>query len=343
MSDRLALLAFVIMALLLLALMAAQAQRAEAVSSLDRSFKATARPVWEGVLGVAGGLQRVWENYLYVVGVRKEREQLLAKVNQLEAERQQTREIWLENQRLRQLLALKDESAFPKGVVARVVADLSSGPLRRAVLVNRGDRDGISTGWVALSRGALVGRVSSVAGHSAEILLISDPDSGVSVRHQLDRFVGILRGGNRGPAVMARLDFVPRDQAVAVGDTVVTSGLDGVFPPGLLVGYVREMEGNSPLSWGILVEVAADAAHLEEVMLVPPTYRPPTPPSERAPIQTVAPPVDRNGAASPTTPPAVSPPAATPTTTPSPDAGTPPAPAPPPPPAGEPDRPPGRP
>ena len=273
MSDRLATLAYALIALLLLVLMAAQAQRTDAAYGLDHSFRTAARPAWGGMLGVAKGLQRIWENYVYVVGVRRERDELLARVNRLEADRARTEEVWLENRRLRQLLDLKEDAAFPDGVVARVVADLSSGPLRRAALVDRGSRDGVSRGWIAVSRGALVGQVRDVQRRSAEVLLVVDADSGVAVRHQLDRFAGVLRGGGRGPSILARLEYVPRDQAVAVGDAVVTSGLDGVFPPGLLVGHVRDIVGDSPLTWRITVEPAADMSHLEEVLLVPPALR----------------------------------------------------------------------
>ncbi len=276
MSDRLATLAFILLALMLLALMAAQAQRLESGYVVDHSFRTTTRPVWEGVLGIARGMQRIWENYLYVVGARREREHLLARVNRLEAEHQKTREVWLENQRLRQVLAMREDDAFRQGVVGRVVADLSSGPLRRAVLVDRGTRDGIGRNWVVLSRGALVGQVRTADTNTAEVMLVDDPDSGVGVRHQLDRFAGILRGGNRGPAMLSRLEYVPRDQAVAVGDAIVTSGLDGIFPPGLLVGYVREMAADSQLTWRISVELAADMARLEEVLIVPPSHRPPS-------------------------------------------------------------------
>ncbi len=279
MSDRLATLVYALVALLLLVLMAAQAQRMGAAAAVDHSFRSAARPVWSGMLGVGRGVQRIWENYLYVVGLRREREQLLEKINRLEAEREGAREVWLENRRLREMLGFRDAAAFPKGVVARVAADLSSGPLRRAVLVDRGSRDGVTRGWIAVGRGALVGQVRDVQSSSAEVLLVVDPDSGVAVRHQLDRFAGILRGGARGPSILARLEYVPRDQAVAVGDAVVTSGLDGVFPPGLLVGYIRDIVGDSPLSWRITVEPAADVSNLEEVLLIPPSGVRPAPPA----------------------------------------------------------------
>ena len=160
-------------------------------------------------------------------------------------------------------------------MVARVVSDLSAGPLQRAVMLDKGRSSGIGPGWVAIQGGALVGRVVDSTPGAAKVLLIVDPDSGVAVRHQADRFNGVLRGGNRGSARLARLEYVPRDQAVAVGDTLVTSGLDGLYPPGILVGHIREISGESPLTWKIAVQVAAEPGLLEELLLVPPAGAPP--------------------------------------------------------------------
>ena len=104
-------------------------------------------------------------------------------------------------------------------------------------------------------------------------MTLEDPDAAVAVRHREGRYVGILHGGGRGEAVVARLDYVPRDRPVVVGDTLVTSGLDRVYPPGLVVGTVRGLGGESPLTWSIRVELAFEGATLEEVLLVPPPER----------------------------------------------------------------------
>ncbi len=291
MGERLATLVYVLIAILLLALMAAQAQRIESTEAMTTAFRSTTGSIWQGAVGVAGGLRQIGENYQLIVGAREERQRLMERINRLEAENARAAELVQENRRLREMLALRGEPGFSQAVVARVVADLSSGPLRRAVRVDRGRRDGVLPGWIVVARGALAGRVNRLDDDWSEVLLVSDPESGVAVRHQLDRFAGILRGGNRGPSTFARLEYVPRDQAVAVGDAVVTSGLDGVYPPGLLVGYVRDMAGDSPLTWRIAVEVAVDVSNMEEVLLVPPTMKPrtrPAPPSAR--VQPASPP-----------------------------------------------------
>jgi rod shape-determining protein MreC len=266
-------------ALALLALMGAQVRRPDGTTALQAVGSLLLRPISATLLGSVNAVRSAWTGYVDLVGARQERDALVARVERLERERLRQRELVLENRRLRELLDLREE-VFPDGVVARVLAHLGGGPLRHAVLVDAGRRDGVVRGWVALDRGAVAGRVTAVSGSSAEVLLVVDPESAVAVRHQEGRFAGILQGGNRGAARLAPLEYVPRDQAVAVGDAVVTSGLDGLFPPGLLVGHVRELRGGSPLTWEILVEVEVDPSALEHVLLVPPAGDLPAPPAE---------------------------------------------------------------
>jgi rod shape-determining protein MreC len=279
MSDRRVFLVFVVLALALLALTAGQVHRGDGASALTHGLRVASSPLVESVAWISVEVRQALRGYADLRGARAERDLLLERVRQLEAERQLYAEAFRENERLRRMLDLSAARGIGPGVGARVVADLSAGPLRRAVLVDRGTDAGVWAGWVALDGGALVGRVRDATARSSEVLLIADPDSGVAVRHQEGRFSGILRGANRGSPRLARLDFIPRDQSVAVGDAIVTSGLDGVFPPGILVGHVRGLSGEAPLTWEITVEVASDTSVLEEVLLVPPV-RPQGPPPE---------------------------------------------------------------
>lgn len=274
MSERQSFFVFLVAALVLLAAMALQVRRSGGGTALGHAFRVVTAPVVEGVSGAGGSVLDAWRGYAELRGVRAERDRLRARVRALEAERVAWQEALRENERLRAQLGLRQAVDPARGVVARVVSDLSAGPLQRAILIDKGRSSGIGPGWVAIQGGALVGRVVDATPGSAKVLLIVDPDSGVAVRHQADRFNGVLRGGNRGSSRLARLEYVPRDQAVAVGDTLVSSGLDGLYPPGVLVGHIREISGESPLTWKIAVQVAAEPALLEELLLVPPAGTP---------------------------------------------------------------------
>ncbi|MDH3284022.1 MAG: rod shape-determining protein MreC [Acidobacteriota bacterium] len=267
MTERQATIAFLITASVLLGVLAQQVRRDDGGSALAHIVRMATAPVVHGVLGGAHRVRDGWRGYVALIGARRENEEARRRIARLEAERSRYLELLEENRRLRELLDLSAPEAFPGGVVGRVIGDLTSGPLRRRVLVGRGVRDGVREGWVATVHGAVAGRVVEAGSRSCDVMLIVDPDSGVAVRHELDRFSGVLRGGNRGPA---RLEYVPRDHPVAVGDPLVTSGLDGLYPPGLLVGHVRELFDDSPLTWTIAVEVAFDPGALEELLLIPP-------------------------------------------------------------------------
>ncbi|UCF68013.1 MAG: rod shape-determining protein MreC [Acidobacteriota bacterium] len=267
MTDHHARVLFVVAALALLVVMAAQVRRDDGQSALSHAARMVVSPIVDVTLGGAERLSRAWDGLIALRAARRERDELRERVERLEEERIRYREALQENARLRELLDLTTQPGYEQGVVARVCANVSGGPLRHAVLVDRGSKHGVSSGWVAIRGGALIGRLVVVTRRHAEVMLILDPDSGVAVRHQLDRYAGVLRGGNQATA---RLEYVPRDHPVAVGDAIVTSGLDGLFPPGLLVGHVRELFADSPLTWRIHVEVTFSPETLEEVLLVPP-------------------------------------------------------------------------
>jgi rod shape-determining protein MreC len=273
-SERRLGLIFLATALALLALMAAQVRRPDGRSALQHYAALAVSPVTGSVLATARLIESGWTGYVDLRNAREERDELSRAVERLEAEVSRARELELENRRLRELLDMRSHDGFGEALSAEIVADLSGGPLRHALMVDRGTRDGVGAGWVALHRGAVVGRILDAGPNSSRLLLVVDPDSGVAVRHQEGRFAGILRGGNRGPQRMANLAYVPRDRSVAVGDVIVTSGLDGLYPPGLYVGRVRDLRGDSPLTWRIRVEVEVDPASLEEVLLLPPLATP---------------------------------------------------------------------
>ncbi|GAB4223543.1 MAG: hypothetical protein Kow0062_23910 [Acidobacteriota bacterium] len=270
MTERRLGLLFAVTCLALLALIAAQVRRPDGSTALSRAARAVVAPLVGGVLGAARGVGGILDHYVTLVGARAERDRLARELAAAQARLARTRELELENLRLRTALGLARTTVFERAVVAEVIARPEHGPYRHAVIVDRGRADGVGPDWVVLDRGAVAGRVVRAERRRAEVLLLLDPDSGIAVRHREGRFTGILRGTGGTEARLARLDYVPRDQQVLAGDVLVTSGLDGIYPPGLLVGTVRRVRGDSPLTWTIDVEVAFDPASLETVLLLPP-------------------------------------------------------------------------
>lgn len=174
-----------------------------------------------------------------------------------------------ENAELRQMLGLARSSPY-HFLTAQVAArDLNS--WWQKVRLDCGTRQGASIGMPVVTADGLIGRVTDVSARTADVLFVIDPGSRVScVISRINSF-GIVQGKGltaRGPAVCG-MDFIARDAAVLAGDEVVTSGLGGIFPPGLLVGYVR----NVKLDAGGLYQTAeilpaVDFRNVKQVFLI---------------------------------------------------------------------------
>jgi len=144
-------------------------------------------------------------------------------------------------------------------VTARVIAD-TGGAFSQSVIVNAGARDGVEKGQAAVTADGLVGRVIDVGSRSARVLLLTDINAKIPVLVDPTRTRAIMAGANQSKP---RLTWLPPSAVVTVGDSVVTSGHAGVFPPGLRVGQVAAVgEG------GMIVQPYVDLSRLEYVRII---------------------------------------------------------------------------
>ena len=117
-------------------------------------------------------------------------------------------------------------------------------------------------------RDGVVGQVVAVSTHAARVMLVADTNSGVDVLVQRSRVQGIAAGAIENGCI---LKYVQRGSDVAVGDTVITSGLDGIFPKGYPVGAITRVDAReSRMFQEVEVKLSADLARVEEVLVVPP-------------------------------------------------------------------------
>lgn len=191
--------------------------------------------------------------------------QLRSQVQSLEGLKTRLKELEEENRRLAALLGLK--TSYPKGLPSRIIGRNLS-PWSQVVVVDRGVLDGVQPRWVAITEGGLVGQVSNVIGpHSSVVLTLTDPNSGVAVVDRRSGVAGIVEGLGEGRVWLTHL---PPNPDVRPEDVLVTSGMGGVFPKGLPVGTVKNIErtasGTEPLVW---VEPFVKLSLIEEVLLLP--------------------------------------------------------------------------
>jgi rod shape-determining protein MreC len=221
-------------------------------------------PVQKVVRGVIGGVGGVWRGYFHLVGLERENEALKRELQELKLQMNKYREADLANKRLRALLNFKTSIPTPL-LAAEVVAFDPSGWFQ-TILIDKGENDGVIRDMAVVSADGLVGRVIGVSGRHAKVLLILDGNSAVDALIQRSRARGILVGLGRNRCL---LNYVQRNEDVQVGDPVISSGMGGVFPKGILLGKVQEVvRGNSGLFQTVEVEPAVDFSGLEEVMVV---------------------------------------------------------------------------
>lgn len=175
----------------------------------------------------------------------------------------------VENARLREALDFRRRSSFDLMACEVIARDISG--WWQTARVGKGINDGIQTNAAVINAEGLVGRTHSVSRETADILLLSDPLCRVSVLLSRSGAMGVLQGSGTPSRdrVTCVLKFVSRGALVRVGDEVMTSGLGGVFPTGLLVGYIEKVEmDKTGLYQEAVVLPAADLRALYEVFVV---------------------------------------------------------------------------
>jgi rod shape-determining protein MreC len=206
------------------------------------------RPLQRAFQAVVLGLRKVQNGYRTLKGLWRENQTLERRILQLEAERNNLLEAAATNRRLRELLDLK--SGLGRKSVAAAVIGKSASTWFQSLTVPMG----------------VVGQVVGVSPRSAKVLLITDHNSGVDVIVQRSRARGIVSGSLENGPVMK---YVGRNEDIREGDRLITSGLGGIYPRGLLVGTIGEMRKNGQgLFLHVEIELAVNPSRIEEVLLV---------------------------------------------------------------------------
>jgi len=222
------------------------------------------RPMQTAAQGTANWFIGIQENYLTISGFKSENEKLRKRIQALEAERQRLLEAEATNRKLQQLLDFRVQLPG-KTLTASVIANSASSWFQGCIL-DKGSADGVLKDMAVVTPLGVVGKVVSVTAHSAKVILLTDANSGVDVLVQRTRGRGIVSGSLDNGTL---LKYVKRSEDVQVGDRLITSGLDGVFPKGLMAGTVIRVNKQN-LGLFQLVEVlpAVQSARVEEVLVV---------------------------------------------------------------------------
>lgn len=206
----------------------------------------------------------VWHHYFALVSTARENDQLRRALHEAVAESRRCEEVALTNKRLETFLTFKKQTA-PHAVAAQVIGQ---DPSRwfKTIVVDKGASDGVAKGMPVVVPEGVVGQVVMTTAQYSKVLLMIDRNSAVDALVQRTRARGLIKGKTGG---RCSLQYALRKHDIAVGDAVISSGLDRVYPKGLLIGYVTSVvRRNAGIFQEVDVTPAVEFEKLEEVLVV---------------------------------------------------------------------------
>jgi rod shape-determining protein MreC len=262
-----------------------------AVDARDGATRQRMLRVWIQALAspaqsISSGASGAGSNFVrQIVSFRstaKENERLKEELSQTQLELRNAQQATAENERLKSLLGLKEQTGYER-IAARVIARDSSSWFN-TITINRGSSSGIALNMPVVTGGGIVGRVIALSPWTAQVMMITDEKAAAgAIVGQVggSGALGSVRGlGNKG---LIEMRYVSDLQPVEVGNYILTTGQDGIYPPGLTVGEVVEVKAaTATQSHEILIRPGAKLDQLEEVAVL--LYHPPARP---APEQTL--------------------------------------------------------
>ncbi len=238
-------------------------------------------PVQKGITSGRDELDALLENYLRIVNTSKENFHLKEKISRLERDLFQMEEIRRENLRLKQLMRYSEDIGHDQ-LLAQVVGWDSANQFK-VLRLNRGEDDGVRLMAPVITHHGLVGYVYRLGPRYADVLTILDPNNRVDALIERTRTHGIVEGVFNH---LCTLKYVNRNEAIEVGDKLMTAGVGGIYPKGIKVGMVTAVDREAAgMTLGVEITPTVDFHKLEEVLVLLPRLAttaaavPATPPS----------------------------------------------------------------
>lgn len=251
-------------ALLLSVIFLLPAQTRDLLQTLGRPVASVVSLPIGALAAINRSVAEIWDGYVALRQVYEENKQLRREILALRGQNSELRELAASSQRLAELLEFKQQ--IPLQTIAAQVVGRDPTNWYRGVVLNKGEKDGIRTDMGVITPAGVVGRVVKSSASASVVLLVTDPRNAIAGLVQRSRDEGIVEGTTQG---RARIKYLPLLSNVRVGDIVVTSGLVGGFPRGLVIGEITSIqkeEGALFQSAEILPE--ADLTKLEEVLVI---------------------------------------------------------------------------
>lgn len=231
---------------------------------LERSVLSGLSPLMQPVYRTSRFVEDIWDGYISLVDIHHENQRLHEDIRTLNIRVLEGNEAVLANKRLERLLDMK--SIIRNPVVAATVVGEDATSWFRTLVINRGSSSGIREGMAVISADGVAGQTTKVSPTTARVLLLTDHASGISATIQRSRARGVVKGKGE---MVCTLEFTTREEDVKVGDTVITSGIGGIFTKGLPIGEVTMVKrGEYGIFQTVSIRPAVNIPHLEEVLVV---------------------------------------------------------------------------
>jgi len=238
-------------------------------SLLEKSAFLVLAPLQRGVAACIRFVEAGWSGYVGLRGVHDENTRLRERTRVLELELERSRSLAEEAARLRELLELR--AALPYESISAEVLSRDGSPWFRGVTIDKGSEAGVRLQAPVISPSGVVGRVVKVGPRAARVQLLLDRDAGIGVLIERTRVNGVLAGqigfADQGTSDLL-MRYVPALADVTAGDRVLSSGLDRIYPKGLVVGRVRSVGAPSGLFREVVVAPSARFDLLEQVLVL---------------------------------------------------------------------------
>ena len=218
---------------------------------------------------VTTGVRTSWQNYFALQQVQEENERLKQQISALQIRLQQERSLAQQSQSLQKLLELKTATELST-TAANVIAGGAS-PEFRTITIDKGTGEGVRADMAVISPAGIVGRVIQPSPRAAKVQLLIDRNAAAGALVERTRAQGVVTGTGGDEL---RMDYVSGSSEVKAGDVVVTSGIDGIYPKGFVIGQIQSVKRGAGEYSSIVIRPAVDFSTLEAVLIVVVTPRP---------------------------------------------------------------------
>lgn len=255
---------FVFLVVFVLALFLFPEMQQHPIRFITQPFVLLITEIQKGFLATGKGIGGIWTGYVDLRAVREDNQELESRIDRLISENIRLQEFALANQRLQEILGLKQTRHFsftPANVIGRDPTNWY-----KTIQIDKGSNDGIKVDMGVSTLKGVVGLVIETTPRFSKVLLLTDRNSALAGLIQRSRDEGVVQGTEKGGA---RIKYISLLSKAGEGDLVVSSGLAGSFPKGLLIGYVGSfIKKETDLFQEAEVIPAVDFSHLEEVLVI---------------------------------------------------------------------------